>query len=223
MTMDILARGVLHPGIDNYFTVSRDMEDGAGDFPTDVGLTLGVSPSDKLLVEVGVDLLEPSDHPLYFNAKAGTPENGLFRNAPAIQAGIFNVGTEEDVTNYNILYGVIGKTLPPIGRLSAGPYIGNGDVLVDAEGDEENTGLMVAFDRGFRPVQDAAGNGYNSVVFAADWASGKNALGGGGFGLYYYFTKDVSLLVGPVWFNEEELNGKWKWTTQLDINQVIFD
>jgi hypothetical protein len=24
--------------------------------------------------------------------------------------------------------------------------------------------------------------------------------------------------VGPVFFNEEGVNGKWKWTVQLDIN-----
>jgi hypothetical protein len=27
------------------------------------------------------------------------------------------------------------------------------------------------------------------------------------------------LLVGPVWFNEEAINGRWKWTIQLDINR----
>jgi hypothetical protein len=37
-------------------------------------------------------------------------------------------------------------------------------------------------------------------------------------GLYYYFTKNIDLLTGPVWFNDEGINGKWKWTVQLDIN-----
>ena len=46
----------------------------------------------------------------------------------------------------------------------------------------------------------------------------KAKIGGGGVGLYYFFTKDISLLTGPVWFNEKEINGKWKWTLQLDIN-----
>jgi hypothetical protein len=117
---------------------------------------------------------------------------------------------------------VIGKTIPGVGRLSVGPYIGNSKLLVNAEGKKENDGFMVAFDRGFMPFKDAAGNEFNRLVFAADYASGNNALGGGGAGLYYYFTKNISLLTGPVWFNEEAINGKWKWTIQLDINVPSF-
>ena len=41
---------------------------------------------------------------------------------------------------------------------------------------------------------------------------------GGGIGDYYYFNKDTSLLVGPVWFNDKDINGQIKWTAQIDIN-----
>jgi len=218
MTMDIQPYGVLHIGVDNYFTVFRKAANGGGSFPMDFGLTMGVLPFEKLQMEVGVDLLEPTDYPLFFNAKIGTSEDTLFKGSPTLQLGIFNVGTKNNVTNQNIVFGVIGKSIPGIGRISAGPYIGNERVLVDKNGDEENTGIMVAFDHGFMPVKDKAGSEYNKLVFAADYASGKNAIGGGGMGLYYYFTKDISLLTGPVWFNEEAINGKWKWTIQLDIN-----
>ena len=88
----------------------------------------------------------------------------------------------------------------------------------DKDGNDANTGFMVAFDRGFMPVKDSDGNEYNRWVFAADYASGNNALGGGGFGVYRFFTKDICLLTGPVWFNETAINGEWKWTIQLDIN-----
>jgi len=222
MTPDIQSYGVLHIGVDNYFTVFRKESKGGGSFPMDGGLTLGVLPFDKLQMEVGIDMLESSDYPLYFNAKIGAPEDALFKGSPTIQVGIFNVGTKKNITNQNIIYGVIGKSIPGIGRLSAGPYIGNKKVLVDKNGDRENTGFMVAFDRGFVPVKDKVGNEYNKIVFAADYASGKNAIGGGGAGIYYFFTKDISLLTGPVWFNEEAINGKWKWTIQLDINLPIF-
>jgi hypothetical protein len=67
-------------------------------------------------------------------------------------------------------------------------------------------------------VKDKAGDEYSRLVFAADWASGKNYIGGGGAGLYYYFTKYISLLTGPVFFNDKTINGEWKWTTQLDVN-----
>ena len=218
MTLDIQPYGVLHLGVDNYFTVFRKADNGGASFPTDFGLTMGVLPFEKLQMEVGVDLLESSNYPLYFNTKIGTPEDALFKGSPTLQLGIFNLGTKNNVTNQNIVFGVIGKTIPGIGRISAGPYIGNKKVLIDKNGDKENTGIMVAFDRGFMPVKDKNGNEYNKLVFAADYASGKNAIGGGGVGLYYFFTKDISLLTGPVWFNEEAINGKWKWTIQLDIN-----
>ena len=218
MTMDIQPYGVLHIGVDNYFTVFRKAEDGGGSFPTDFGLTMGVLPFEKVQMEVGVDLLESSNYPLYFNAKIGTPEDSIFKGSPTLQLGVFNVGTKANVTNQNIVHAVIGKTISGVGRVAAGPYIGNKKVLIDKDGKKENTGFMVSFDRGFVPVKDKAGNAYNKLVLAADYASGKNAIGGGGVGLYYYFTKDISLLTGPVWFNEAAINGKWKWTIQLDIN-----
>jgi len=221
MTTDIQPYGVLHLGVDSYFTVFRKAANGGGSFPTDFGLTMGVLPFEKLQMEIGVDLLESSDYPLYFNAKIGSPEDTLFKGSPALYLGLFNAGTKKDVTNQNIFFGAIGKTIPGLGRIAAGPYIGNKKALVDKDGKKENTGIMVSFDRGFIPVKDNAGNEYSKLVFAADYASGKNALGGGGFGLYYFFTKDISLLTGPVWFNEEAINGKWKWTIQLDINLPI--
>jgi len=134
MTMDIQPYGVLHITHDNYFTVFRKASNGGGDFPTDFGLTMGVLPFEKLQMEVGFDLLEPTDYPLSFNAKIGAPEEALFKGSPALQLGIFNVGTKSDVTNQNIVHAVIGKTIPGIGRVSAGPYIGNKKVLVDKDG-----------------------------------------------------------------------------------------
>jgi hypothetical protein len=225
MVMDIQGYKVPHLGIDNYFastnksrTEDIDRGVGNGSFPTDVGLTMGVLPFEKIQMEIGIDALYPSEHPYFFNAKLGAPENALFQGAPALQVGIFNVGTTKDVTDQNIVYAVIGKTIPGVGRLSAGPYSGNSKLLVNTKGEKENTGFMVAFDRGFLPAKDTAGNEYNKWVFAADYASGENAFGGGGAGIYYYLTKDISLLTGPVWFNDKAVNGAWKWTTQLDIN-----
>jgi hypothetical protein len=229
MTPDIQAFGVLHIGVDNYFTVDKKTTQGGSSLPTDVGLTMGVLPFEKFQMEIGVDYLQPTDYPVSFNAKMGFPEGALFKSAPALQLGIFNVGTHtndalpgqnNNGTNQNIVYAVIGKTIPFIeGRLSVGPYIGNSSALQNsATGDNQNTGFMVAFDRGFWQVKDKEGNEWSRIVFAADYASGINQIGGGGFGLYYYFTKDISLLTGPVWFNDPGYNGSWKWTVQLDIN-----
>jgi len=229
MTPDIQPYGVLHLGVDNYFRVASKVSDETTvSFPTDLGLTTGILPFEKIQMEIGVDHLAPSDYPWFFNGKIGAPEGALSSWAPALQVGIFNVGTKSNDanltngTNQNIFYGVIGKTIPYLGRLSAGPYMGNDSVLRSSAGEKENTGFMVALDHGFLPVKDKAGNEFNRLVFAADYASGKNAIGGGGFGLYYFFTKDISLLTGPVWFNDQGINGKWKWTMQLDINVPVF-
>jgi hypothetical protein len=220
-TTDIQGYGVPHITYDSYFTVFKKGEN-KGDFPTDVGLTIGVLPFEKLQMEVGVDLLEPTDDPLFFNAKIGTPEGALFKGSPAINLGIFNVGTQTSKdkarTDQNVGHILFGKTIPVLGRLFAGYYLGNAAVLKNSKGETDNHGFMVGFDHGFLPTKDKAGNEFNRMVLAADYASGKNVTGGGGVGLYYYITKDIDLLTGPVWFNDSGINGSWKWTVQLDIN-----
>ncbi len=180
-TTDIQPFGVLHIGVDNYFTVFQNDGDS---LPTDSGLTIGILPFDKFRMEIGVDVIEPTDDPVSFNAKVGTPEGSLFNGSPALNLGIFNVGTEKDVTDQNIVYGLVGKTIPYLGRVHIGPYIGNEDSLVDGDGNEENEGFMVGFDRAFMPTTDMQGNEYSKLIFAADYASGENSIGGGGVGLY---------------------------------------
>jgi len=39
--------------------------------------------------------LEPSDYPFFFNAKIGTPEGALASWSPAVNVGIFDVGTQK--------------------------------------------------------------------------------------------------------------------------------
>jgi hypothetical protein len=238
MTPDIQPFGVLHIGVDNYFTVGKNTRAGGGSFPTDVGLTMGVLPFEKLQMEVGIDMLEPENwepsgnqfhvSPYSYNAKLGSPEGVLFKESPALYVGYFAGGfahhnVPSNLTALDTFYGTIGKTIPYIGRISVGPYIGNSRTLVNGYGNKDNTGWMAAWDHGFFPVMAKGKDGkeeldYNKIVLAADYISGNNVLGGGGVGVYYYFTKDISLLTGPVWFNEQNINGKWKWTIQLDIN-----
>jgi hypothetical protein len=209
--MDIQAPWVWHVGVDNYFTVGqRGFAEGGESFPTDVGLTYGIQVTRTVQAEVGFDMLEPAEHPWFFNGKIGCPEGALGANAPAVELGIFNVGTRGGVTNQNVLDLVVGKTLPNnAGRLHAALYHGNDSVLRSSTGETQSLGFMVAYDRWLKP---------GKWLLAADYASGKNAIGGGGAGVYCFFTKDISVLVGPVWFNDSGINGKMKWTTQLDIN-----
>jgi len=141
----------------------------------------------------------------------------LFKGSPAINLGIFNAGTASNDTDQNIAYGLIGETIPFFGRVHGGPYVGNGKAksFVGDNGAKEAKGYMVGYDHGFLPVNKGE---FNRLVLAADYASGRNSIGGGGVGIYYFFTKDISLLTGPVWFNDKTINGNWKWTIQLDIN-----
>lgn len=216
-TPDVQPYGKWHVTYDSYFSVGRKRAE-QGDFPTDVGLTVGVLPYEKLNMEVGIDMLEPTDDPLFFNAKLGTPEGALYKGSPAMSFGIWNVGTQSGVTDYNIWHFVAGKTLPQnLGRLHGGFYLGSTDTLRSSDGDVENEGIMIGWDRGFYPVKEGDRQ-FNRFMLAADYASGDNAIGGGGAGLYVFFNPDVSLLVGPVWFNDTDLNGDYKWTMQLDIN-----
>jgi|GEM_PF-494992 len=210
-TSDIQPYGVWHITYDTYTTIGKNSPaNGGGDFPTTYGLTVGVLPFEKLKMEVGFDIMEPTDEPLMFNAKLGTPEGALFEGSPALNLGIFNVGTKKDVTDYNIVDVIVGKTLPSnLGRLHLGYYVGNSKILNDSKGENEDKGFMIGYDKYIYK---------DKVMFAADYASGDNAIGAGGLGLYYFFTPQISLLAGPVWFNDRTINGDTKWTLQLDIN-----
>lgn len=252
-TTDVQPFNVWHIGVDNYFRLSRTTEETQApnaqfdSFSTVVGLTVGVLPFEKLNLEVGIDGLFPGTRTnaaltsigksLLFNAKFGTPEGAWGAWSPAVNIGIFNVGTKDEITNMNIVDILVGKTLGPFGRIHAGYYYGNPDsalmreggckpvtsiaaitCIAGASGKLDNDGALVGYDFGFWKVKDKEGNEYNKWVLAADYASGKNFIGGGGFGMYHFFNKDISLLTGPVWFNDHVINGQWKWTVQLDIN-----
>jgi hypothetical protein len=210
-TADIQAPRVWHLGIDSYFTVGKRGPGHSGDaFPTDVGIEFGIQVTKKIQAEVGFDMLEPADDPWYLNGKIGYPEGALGAGTPAIELGIFNLGLQAGFTNQNVLDIIVGKTLPNRGgRLHAALYYGNPGILRRSAGARENTGFMIAYDRWLIP---------GKWLLAADWASGKNAIGGGGVGVYHFFTQDVSVLAGPVWFNDRGINGAMKWTTQIDIN-----
>jgi hypothetical protein len=88
-------------------------------------------------------------------------------------------------------------------------YVGNEEVLKSSSGETESSGYMFAFDHQIVP---------GKWVLAGDYASGMNAIGGGGVGVYYYFTPNISILCGPVWFNDTSINGDTKLSVQLDIN-----
>ena len=216
-SIDIQGFKSVHLTYDSYFTVAeKGGTRGGAAFPVDMGLTVGVLPFEKFQAEVGFDWFEPTDYPLVLNAKMGFPEGAMFAGAPALQVGVFNAGVKKDATDMNAIDAVTGMTLPMgLGRVHLGGYTGKKELLVGSDGKTAQAGFMGAWDLSLLPVADGS---YSRLGLCADCMSGKNVLGGGGPGAAWYFSKNASILTGPVWFNDRELNGKWKWTMQFDAN-----
>lgn len=206
------AWAVPHLTYDTYFTK------GAG-YPVDAGITSGFLPFDKIQGEAGFDLLYPSQEPLYFNGKLCTPESSMFHGSPALSFGIYNVGTKADMTDYNVFHVMAQKSLPFGGYLAAGLYRGmNRTLFTNSDGEVVQTGLMAAV---VSPDLQIGLSGLKKVNFAADVQTGKNVLGAWGFGSNIYFADHVSLLTGPVFFLDRNLQpGRqdFMWTLQLDID-----
>jgi hypothetical protein len=218
---DIQGFKTVHLGLDNYIrTQLVNGERGATIY--DMGLTAGVLPFKKVQAEIGADFLSMSDNvydndPLYFNLKVGTPEGSMFKGSPAIAIGAYNLGTKKDLTNYNIIYGVIAKTIPFVGRLSAGYYYGNDKILLDDKGNKEPGGLLLSWDRSMTEISD-------KLWLAVDYQGGMNYLGALNFGFSWSFSKNVSVIFGydiynnkNALYNSTDTNAQ-SFTTQVDIN-----
>lgn len=221
-TTDVYSTGTGHIDEDNYFTVFNRRGHGSF-FPPDTGFELGVFSWKDLSFETGVDYLGGMDDPLFFNIGAGIPEDKMFCHAPSFKVGFFNAGTRyhgHNRTNQNIVDIVIGKSLPNWlggGRLCIGGFSGNRSI------GKNRQGFMVSYQYSFCKTKYCDDKEYYKWVICADYASGKNTIGGGGVGIYYYFTPDISILTGPVWFNSAKINGNWKWSIQIDISFSVFD
>jgi hypothetical protein len=163
--------------------------------------------------------LLPSQNPLLLNIKLCTPESSLYKGSPSISVGMYNVGFEKDVTDYRVVYLMFQKALPVGGYAAVGVYHGLSTVLMtNSDGDVVKTGAMLA---AASPDIQIGRRGLRKINFAADVQTGKNGLGAWGFGSYVYFADNVSLLVGPVFFLDKNLQpggSRYMWTAQLDID-----
>lgn len=218
-TTAVVPTGSAQIAVYDYFSVFNRRGHGST-LPTDVGFTLGLFTWHDWSCEAGIDYLGGTDDPLFFNAKVGIPENKLFKGAPSFSLGIFNVGTRtrENRTNQDIVDVILGADLP--GRIGGTLYVG-GFSGSRAMG-KVRQGYMVAYQRNFCKKTDCHKTEYYKWTFSADYASGKNTIGGGGLALWYYYTPNIYLETGPVWFNDARINGKWKWSVQIYINVPIF-
>ena len=210
-----------HLGMDNYIRMQK-VNGVRGSGVIDLGLTTGILPFKNFQAEVGADYLTMGDnvyddHPIYLNGKMGFIEGGLFKGSPAIAVGAYNVGLKTNLTNYNIVYGLIAKTIPVIGRVSVGYYSGNKKLLVDENGASKQSGALVSWDRAMTEISD-------KLWFAVDYQSNKNYLGALSMGFSWNFTKNVSMIFGydiynnkNAFYNSVNTNAN-TFTAQLDIN-----
>lgn len=212
---DIQPYRTFHFNFDTY--VRTGSEEGGSRLPPVVvlGPTAGILPYEKVQAELGFDLIyggsDADKSPLYFHGKVGTPEGSLFLGSPAIAVGGYNFGTKKDVTDQNIVYGLVAKTFPVVGRLSAGYFAGNDRILVDETGAKDEKGLLLSWDRTLSEISD-------KLWVAVDYQGTDSALGALSFGVSYAFAENASLILGYDIYNEKKTGGENTYTVQLDIN-----
>jgi len=207
----------------------------AGPNAYEAGVVAGVLPFENVKLEVGFDYLTTGTksradaHPFLFNAKLATVEDLGIKGMPAFAVGIYNVGTYDKPelatsTRQNLAYGLVAKTFPVIGRISAGGYYGAKRALysngnpVDTD---MNSGLMVSWDRTMSEISD-------KLWLGVDYMGGNNANGEISAGVSWAFSKQISVLAGVQVFNPfynvsagdngALPGGKPAFTTQLFIN-----
>lgn len=210
-SQDIQPFKKIHFGLDTY--IKTQSQDGVTEpTVTNLGLTAGVLPFEKIQMELGIDYRDIGGvhtDPLYFNAKLGAPEDALFKGSPALVIGGYDFGTKKDATDYNIVYGMAGKTIGDFGRVCVGYYTGNNKLLVDINGVKDNSGIMFAWDRTISEISD-------KLWAAIDYQGGKNGYGALSFGASWKFAPNVSVIFGYDIYNESRY--KPTATIQLDID-----
>jgi hypothetical protein len=205
---------VPHLTYDTYFAE-------AGAYPVTTGLTVGVLPFDAVQGEVGFDLLYPAkgEAALLLNGKLTLMEGKLADWQPGVSVGIMNSGVKSDVTDYNMTYAVLSKSIPVVGTLAVGGYYGlNDQLFVTVDGEKEQTGLLASWTSTDLVIDKPA---LSKINFFADLQTGKNAFGAVGAGVGIYFTPAIDLLAGPVFFLEKDLQpggASWMWSMQIDVD-----
>ena len=187
-------------------------------YPVTTGLTIGVLPYDALQAEIGFDLLYPAQNPLFVNGKVTLVEDKLFAYQPGLSVGVANVGLNS-ATDSTMVYAVAGKLLPGLNTtVAVGGYYGlNSKFYSDAEGNEEQAGLLASFASPTLKI----GKVVDGIQLIGDVQTGSNAFGAAGGALVFYFASNVSVLTGPVYFFEKDLQpggSDFMWTLQLDVD-----
>jgi hypothetical protein len=217
--------------VNNYTRFSSRSDAGTNLY--NIGFNTGLFPFDRIKLEVGADYNTSGqnswsdNHPFSFNAKLATAEDTLISGLPAFAVGIYNLGTYDKPevngsTRQNILYGLAAKTIPIVGRMTIGGYLGSERALATSGNPRNNnSGFMASWDHTISELSD-------KLWLGADYMSGNNPNGEVSVGASWSFSNQITLLVGVIWYNPfyklsasdggEIPGGKPAFTTQLTIN-----
>lgn len=196
---DIYPQGTVHLDVDTY---SKNL---LKDSTQTVGLTTGIGDKETLLgrTEVGVDFLfksagnTPRDASgdflnigkrLLFNVKTQLYSKKDVR----LVAGLWGVGNS-DIAAPNVGYVLASKTFS-WGRLHLGlaHSFASQSSIITPDGNHDQTYLALGYDRSLT----------KKVSFAVDYYSGKSAISGIQPTLYYALTKNTSIGLGLMHFND---------------------
>ncbi len=176
------------------------------------------SPLGKMMAEAGFDYKKGfgsamDTYPWYFHFKFGVPEDAYFKYMPAFAIGGYDLGTKHDVTDNNIWYFRAARTVSlgkfNLGRFSAGYFNGSARLLVDKNGERDNAGSMLAWERVISEVSD-------KLWLCVDYQGTQSGYGAINYGFAWSFTKDISVILAYDRYNNNNLRDTI--TFQLDIN-----
>ncbi len=204
-----------HLTSDFYAPTENNADDSRASTITNLGLTVGVLPFEKLNMEVGFDHKTGTgvdDYPIYFNAKLGIPEKAFGEHFPALAVGIYDVGTKNKKTDFNVVYGKLAKTLNlgdfNLGKFSAGYFSGDSKLLT-YNGKKDNDGALLCWERTMSEISD-------KLWVAVDYQGSKSAYGSTNVGFSYKFADNTSVIFGYDIYNNKNIANTS--TVQLDID-----
>ena len=205
---DIQGFKLWHITSDLYLPVKLDNNGNRASTVTNLGLTVGILPFQKLNAEIGFDhksgLGGLDNYPYYGNFKIGIPEGAFGKYSPSIAAGMFDFGFKKDYTDFNIMYAKIARTISigktQLGRLSIGYFTGNEDLLIDGEGEKDNSGIMLAWEKSISELSD-------NLWLCAEYMGSNSAYGTLNIGAAWKFAPNVSMIGGyDIYNNDAFLN-----------------
>ena len=213
---DVQAYKKWHLTSDFYVPTENNSDGTRANTVTNLGLTVGVLPFEKLNAEVGFDHKSGygslDDYPWYFNTKVGIPENAYGKFFPALAVGIYDIGIKNDKTDYNVMYGKAAKTFSidevSLGRFSIGYFKGDSKLLMH-DGEKDNSGLLFAWERVMPEISD-------KLWLCVDYQGTKSSYGAWNAGFSWKFADNVSGLFGYDFYNDRDLADTY--TVQLDID-----